>query len=59
MDIEKTNSVSLKLFIQGCRALGYEDEMEAFATCRASSRQHRAVESPSLPRWKSCFTNFC
>ena len=30
MDIERTNAVSLKVFIQGCKALGYEDELEAF-----------------------------
>jgi len=28
MDIERTNAVSLKLFMQGCRSLGYEDETE-------------------------------
>eukprot|EP00439_Symbiodinium_sp_Y106_P081103 s1558_g20.t1 len=56
-DIERTNAVNLKLFIQGCQALGYEDEMEAeelfHQLLPKSAGQHLALEDLQfLQNWE-------
>lgn len=56
-DIERTNAVNLKLFIQGCQALGYEDEMEAeelfHQLLLKSAGQHLALEDLQfLQNWE-------
>ncbi|CAE7385032.1 unnamed protein product [Symbiodinium necroappetens] len=56
-DIERTNAVNLKLFIQGCHALGYEDEMEAeelfHQLLLKSAGQHLALEDLQfLQNWE-------